>query len=128
VVLSRNKPASRKNQILLINASAYFVKEKPKNELTNEGITVVTELFHRWEAREKLSSVVTLEQIREADYNLAPSLFVEINDKRQHRSLAEIEIELLAARNRRAQADAHLDDVLRRLASSSNHADRGSAQ
>ena len=45
VLLSRGKPPARKGQILLVNASAYFKKEKPKNVLTAEGIQGVAEVF-----------------------------------------------------------------------------------
>src|SRR5262249_6798818 len=41
VVLNRHKNNGRKGQFLLINASAFFVKRKPKNELTDEGIAAV---------------------------------------------------------------------------------------
>jgi type I restriction enzyme M protein len=71
VVLNRHKNNGRKGQLLLINAANHFVKEKPKNKLTDEGIAAVTEVFRGWETREKLSRVVTMEQIREEDYNLS---------------------------------------------------------
>lgn len=60
VVLNRHKNNGRKGQFLLINATAFFVKKKPKNELTDEGIAAVAEVFHKWESPEKLSKVVTL--------------------------------------------------------------------
>jgi type I restriction enzyme M protein len=70
LLLNHNKPAERKGQILLVNASAYFVKEKPKNALTDEGIAAVADVYRRWETREKLSRVITIEEARAADYNL----------------------------------------------------------
>ena len=79
--LNCHKPAERKGQFLLINASAYFVKEKPKNALTDEGIAAIAEVYRSWVTREKLSRVVTLEEVRATDYNLSPSHFVEINGK-----------------------------------------------
>ena len=90
LLLNRNKPEERKEQILLINASNFFVKEKPKNVLTEEGIQAVAEVYKKWETREKLSRVITLEEAREADYNLSPSQFVEVNDRQKHRPIPEI--------------------------------------
>ncbi len=115
LVLNRNKPASRKGQFLLVNASAYFVKEKPKNALTDEGIAAVSEVFHRWETREKLSRVVILEQVREADYNLGPSLFVQTNDKLHHRPVTAVLADISDARLERERADASLQTILTRL-------------
>jgi type I restriction enzyme M protein len=119
VVLNRNKPATHKGHFLLVNASAHFVKEKPKNALTDEGIATVSDVFHRWETREKLSRVVTLLEIREADYNLSPSLFVETNDRTRHRPLAQILSDLTDAHDSRHKADIALGEILTRLGLSS---------
>lgn len=115
LLLNRHKPAERRGQLLLINASQHFIKEKPKNVLTDAGIAAVAEVYRAWEAREKLSRVVTLDEVRAADYNLSPSQFVEVNDKVQHRPLAEILADLAIARAERERADAELATVLERL-------------
>jgi type I restriction enzyme M protein len=115
MLLNRAKPAERKGQFLLINASAYFVKEKPKNVFTDGGIQAAVEVYHRWETREKLSRVITLEDIRAADYNLSPSQFVEVNDRVKHRALSEITADLRDARTRREAADTALDSLLAKL-------------
>jgi type I restriction enzyme M protein len=115
LLLNRNKSVDRKGQMLLMNASAYFIKEKPKNKLTDEGIAAVADSYRRWESREKLSRVITLEEARGADYNLSPSQFVEVNDKVHHRPLSEILADLRVARAEREQADASLNSVLTRL-------------
>ena len=115
VVLNRHKNNGRKGQFLLINASAFFVKKKPKNELTDDGIAAVAEVFHKWESREKLSRVVTLDDVREADFNLSPSLFVEVNDKAHHRPLPAIIDDLLTASFEREAADRQLTEMLRKI-------------
>jgi type I restriction enzyme M protein len=115
LLLNRNKPADRKGQILLVNASVYFVKEKPKNALTDDGIAAVADVYLRWEARERLSRVITLGEARVSDYNLSPSQFVEVNDKVHHRPLAEILADLVHARAERERADSKLAEVLAKL-------------
>lgn len=115
LLLNRNKVLERKGQIILINASAYFVKRKPKNELTSEGITAIVEAYQRWETREKLSQVITLEDANNTDYNLSPSQFVEVNDAVAHRSLQEILDEWILAQAERERADKLLSEVLVKL-------------
>lgn len=115
LLLNRNKPANRKGQILLVNASSYFRKEKPKNVLTDEGTDGVAEVWRKWETRAKLSRVITLDEARAADYNLSPSQFVEINDRATHRSLAAIRADLNTARAERERADAELNTILGKL-------------
>ncbi|MFY9227465.1 MAG: N-6 DNA methylase [Blastocatellia bacterium] len=112
---NRNKPAERKEQVLVINASAYFAKEKPKNVLTDEGISAIVEVYRNWETREKLSKVVTLEQIRVSDYNLSPSQFVEIGEKATHRPISEILADLAIAKEEREKADRELTTILLKL-------------
>ena len=41
----------------------------------------MVEVYRKWETREKLSPATTLAEAWEADYNLSPSLFVEIDDE-----------------------------------------------
>lgn len=88
-----------------MNASAYFVKVGAKNRLTDAGIKAVAEVYRNWETREKLSRVVTKKKIQEADYNLSPSQFVEVNDKVTHRPISEILMDLEIARSERKKAD-----------------------
>ncbi len=120
VVLNRHKNNGRKGQFLLINASEFFVKKKPKNELTEQGIAAAAEVFHKWESRDKFSRVVTLEDVKEADFNLSPSLFVETNDKKQHRNLSAIITDLKAASEARQKADAELSRILSKLSMGSS--------
>ena len=115
LLLNRSKPEERKKQMLLINLSKHFVKGKPKNILTDDGIDVATETYQAWEAREKVSTVITLEDVRKTDYNLSPSQFVDVGDKVEHRPVNEILADLTAARIAREKADKALADVLTQL-------------
>jgi len=112
LLLRKGKLEERAGQILLVNASNYFVKEKPKNALTPEGIAAVAEVYQKWETREKLSRIITLDEVREADYNLSPSQFVEINEREKHRPIAEILADLEEARAERERADGELAKIL----------------
>ena len=115
LLLNRSKPAERKAQILLINLSNYFVKETPKNALTDEGIKVAAEVYQAWESREKLSEVITLQDTRTTDYNLSPSQFVDVGDHVEHRPISDILADVREARIARENADNILEEVLTRL-------------
>jgi len=119
LVLNRNKPADRKGQFILVNASTHFVKEKPKNALTDEGVEAVSDVFQRWETHEKLSRVVTLQEVREADYSLNPSQFVISGDRLHHRSLTDIVADLQRMRVERERVDDALSGAFSKLGLSS---------
>lgn len=115
LLLNHNKQEERKKQILLINLSKHFTKGDPKNILTDEGIDAAVEVYQSWESREKLSSVITLEDAQRTDYNLSPSQFVDVGDKVEHRPVNEILADLTEARIAREKADQALDEVLTQL-------------
>ncbi len=115
LLLNHNKPEERKEQILLINLSQHFEKGKPKNILTDDAIEAATEVYQVWESREKLSTVITLEDAQKTDYNLSPSQFVDVGEKVEHRPVNEILVDLTEARIAREKADKALEDVLEQL-------------
>ncbi len=115
LLLNRDKPMERKEQILLINLSKYFEKQTPKNALTDKGIDTASDVYRAWESREKLSAVITLEDARKTDYNLSPSQFVDVGDKVEHRPVHEILADLMEARISREKTDKHLEDLLAQL-------------
>ena len=103
----------RKDQILLINLSKYFVKQAPKNALTDEGIDAASEVYQAWKSREKLSQRYHIWKMPEkTDYNLSSSQFVDVGDKIEHRSVNEILVDFTEARIAREKADKTLEDVL----------------
>ena len=115
LLLNCNKPTDRKAQILLLNLSQYFVSEKPKNVLTDEGVDAAAEVYEAWESREKLSTIITLEDAQKTDYNLSPSQFVDVGDKIEHRPIPDILVDLTEARITREKADKALENVLTQL-------------
>jgi type I restriction enzyme M protein len=115
LLLRKGKPEERRGQMLLVNASRYFVKEKPKNALTEEGIMAVAEAYRKWETQEKLCRVITAAEAREADFNLSPTQFVEVNEREKHRPIPEILADLALARAERERADVELAEVLGKL-------------
>ena len=62
-----------------------------------------------------MSKVITLEEAREADYNLSPSQLVEVGERVCHRALSSILEDLAVARVERERADAELSEVLTKL-------------
>lgn len=115
LVLRKGKPADRRGQVLLVNASCQFRKHRPKNVLTEDGIEALIEVFAGWESREKLSRVVTRQEIAAADYNFSPAQFVDVGERTDHRDLGAILADLDAARLARETVDEHLASLLEKL-------------
>ena len=76
VVLSKRKPAGRKNKIVLLNASRHVGKGRPKNFIPEEDIRPLAAAFLKGVPVEGEVAVITHEQAAQADYNLSPSRWV----------------------------------------------------
>jgi type I restriction enzyme M protein len=76
VVLSKRKPAARKDRIVLLNASRRVKKGRPKNFIPEELIRPLAAAFLQGEPVEGEVAVITRQQAEEADYNLSPSRWV----------------------------------------------------
>jgi type I restriction enzyme M protein len=113
MVINRAKP--HPDETLLVNASALFVKGKPKNELTDDQVAHVHTLLSKWKSVERLCAVVGMEQIASNDYNLSPSRYVENVAAEPALPLPEAVKLLREAEAERAKADKELWKVLAEL-------------
>ena len=115
VILNKRKPASRKNKILLLNASKRFTKGKPKNHLSQADIADLAQRYHDWADVDGLIRVIETADAVTADYNLSPALWVRQADDREHRPIKEIVAELLELDNRAREIDGALTEMLVKL-------------
>jgi type I restriction enzyme M protein len=94
VVLSKRKPAARKDRIVLLNASRRVQKGRPKNFIPKDAIKPLAAAYLKGEPVEGEIAVITREQAAEADYNLSPSRWVGNASIEEQRPIKEIVGEL----------------------------------
>lgn len=91
VVLSKRKPAARKDKIVLVNASRRVKKGRPKNYIPEEDIRPLAVLYLKGEPVEgEEVAVITREQAEGADYNLSPSRWVNGSSDREASDLGNL--------------------------------------
>ncbi len=112
VVLSKRKPAVRKDRIVLLNASRRVQKGRPKNYIPDDAIRPLAAAYLMGEPVEGEVAIITREQAAEADYNLSPSRWIEQNDGVELTSVPQL-IRTLEELN--AQEAALTADLLRLL-------------
>ena len=115
VVLSKRKPASRQNKIVLLNASRRVRKGRPKNYVPDEDVRPLAAAFLRGEPVEGEVAVITREQAQEADYNLSPSRWVGQADTEEQRPIKEIIADMRRLDEEAREIDARLGKMLARL-------------
>lgn len=96
VVLNSRKPASRKDKVILVNASHRATKGKPKNHLADADVKTVASLYNAGVDVEGDVAVVDKADLAAADYNLSPARWVRRSSDLAERSVTELLSELMA--------------------------------
>jgi type I restriction enzyme M protein len=109
IVLNRQKQKTKKGKVVLINASSEFKKGQPKNYLTPAGIEKIAKSFTNFSDGDGFSRIISIEEIAENDFNLAPSRFINTSQTVHHRSINDIAIDL---RRLYRDAETHQKQVL----------------
>jgi type I restriction enzyme M protein len=115
LLLNKQKPAKRRGQIMLVNASQEFEKGRPKNFIPDAGIRKIAETFHRWQDVEKFARLITLAEAEQNDWNLSPSRYVDTGEAEQHRAVQSIIDDLATLEADAATLDAELNTILKSL-------------
>ena len=95
--------------MLFIDASREFKPGKNQNQLTEENLGKILEVFTERKVLEKYSALVTLDDIRANDYNLNIPRYVDTFEE-------EAEIDLAAVRAERLKLDAELAELEKKMA------------
>ena len=97
MVLKRSKPD---NTTLFIDASGEFVKVTNNNKLTEENLARIVDEFVSRKGTEHFSHLASYDEIKDNDYNLSVSTYVEPEDTREVIDIVKLnaEIEEIVAR------------------------------
>lgn len=115
--INKDKPENRKNKILLINASKEFEKSKdsPKNLMSDKSIKKIVEAFKTFEDSEKFTKVVTIEEVKNNDYNLSPSRYVHNGEDIEYRDIPELLEEIKELEKEEKEIDKKLEEIFKQL-------------
>jgi len=113
IVFNKQKSKEKKEKILLINASKEFEPGKKQNILSEENIKKIVNAYKEFKDIEKFAKVVTIEEAKEADYNLSPSRFVSVIEEEKYRPISEIKAELEKLEEERKKVEERVGEILR---------------
>ncbi|MFC2130611.1 N-6 DNA methylase [Bacteroidota bacterium] len=80
LICNTKKPAKRKGRILFIDASKDFLEGKAQNHLREEDVAKTLKAYEKFESVERYCSVCELDEIKENDYNLNISRYVDTTE------------------------------------------------
>ena len=70
LIINKSKPAERKGKVLFINSELEYQEGKNQNKLRDEDIQHIIDVYDVYEDEKRYSKVVSMDEIRENDYNL----------------------------------------------------------
>ncbi|MGG0667428.1 type I restriction-modification system subunit M [Lederbergia citrisecunda] len=108
LIFNRNKLEERKGKVLIIAAEDEFQEGKNQNQLRDQDIDKIVAAFDTFEDIEKYAKVVTLEEIKDNDYNLNITRYV---DKSEEEEPIDIEAVMVNISELQQKRQANLEKV-----------------
>ena len=104
LVLNTDKPAEREGEVQFIHAADedFYRDESNQNVLKDDGLDHIVTNFGEWTTEERVSRTVSLDEIRENDYNLNIALYVDTAEPEED---IDVEDELAKLRELQAERD-----------------------
>jgi type I restriction enzyme M protein len=112
IVFNKQKPENKKGKISLINASKEFQPGKKQNILSKENIQKIVSAYREFKDIEKFAKVVTIEEVKENDYNLSPSRYVSVIEEEKYRPISEIKSDLEKLEEERKKVEERVREIL----------------
>jgi type I restriction enzyme M protein len=112
MVLNKRKPASRKDKIILFNASKRVKKGKPKNYIAEDEITQIANSYLNFEPVDGEIAIVTREEIEGADYNLSPSRWIASDESEMSMDIDDLFKSLIQLSQEEYEMDKKLKVLL----------------
>ena len=113
-VLNKAKPVERRGKVLFVDAAqeGYFRQGKARNHLDQEHIDKVVEAYSTFGDVDRFAHVADIEEIRDNDFNLNISRYVDTTEPMEVMSVEEALTLLRDAEKRRDEAVARMDELL----------------
>lgn len=103
------------DNILFIDASQHFEKDKNQNILTDEHVNKIVDTYKTRTTIDKYSYTATLEEIAENDYNLNIPRYVDTFEEEEPIDLSEVSKSLKQLNNDMAETDRQIADFCEQL-------------
>ena len=90
IFLNRNKPKEKKARVLFIYAGKDFEKLKNMNKLRDEDIAKIVRTYKDFKDEAKCGKIASINRIRENDYNLSITRYVDVFEEEEPVDIAEV--------------------------------------
>ena len=118
LILKKNKPAERKGKVLFINASNEFEQHpevRKLNRLGDKHIEKIASVYREFKEVRGFSRIVSLDEIRENDYNLNVTLYVFPEEETEEIDVSKEWGELMVIERKVDEAEEKIEGYLKEI-------------
>ena len=109
------KKAKADNKVLFIDATKECVKVTNNNKLTEANITAIVDAFTSREEKEHFAHLATFDEIKENDFNLSVSTYVEQEDTREVIDIKKLNAEIAEIVKREEVLRTEIDKIIKEI-------------
>ena len=113
--INKKKPKSRKGKVLFVNSELEYEEGKNQNKLREQDIEKIVATFDAYEDIKRYSKVVNLDNIKENDYNLNISRYVDTTEPEVPVDIPVVMANLKKLEGERSQIQGKLNGYLQEL-------------
>ena len=106
------KKSKTDNSVLFIDATKECVKVTNNNKLTEANITAIVDAFSSREEKEHFAHLATFDEVKENDFNLSVSTYVEQEDSREVIDIKKLNAEIAEIVKREEALRAEIDKII----------------
>ena len=121
LIFNREKEEERKGKVLFIDGSDEYQEGKSQNYLRNKDLGEIVTAFDQYENIEKYARIVSLEEIKENDYNLSISRYIDKSEEEELINIDFVISDIKELENKRNEIKSKLDSYLRELGFGEHH-------
>ncbi len=105
------KPIDKVGKVLMIDASNIYTQKRAQNELSDEDVNIIYDLYSDNINIDEVAKVVTIRELREKDYTLSVSRYIERKPE-EIKPYSEVKQEFLAAYEAVKNAESRFSELL----------------
>ena len=115
VVLVIKKKRERKEEVLFIDASREYTSKRKTNILTVENQDKIAQTYQKYQEEPYYSCIVTLEEIKNQDYNLNIRQYVKIQTEEEEVDQRELERKVLELTRDRRRIQGEIAELIEKI-------------
>ncbi len=114
-ILIFSKCRKEDDKILFIDASKEFEKGKNQNRLTDDNVKKIVKTYKEKKEIDKFSRLISLEEIKENDYNLNISRYIDTFEEEEPIDLETLSLEIKKLELEETEVDKEIDGYCKEL-------------